>query len=76
MTSGKLRATRLLPYYSAHALGAQGNFIAPKLGLTFFFEYYGEYVAKAHPQGPNDRFWKRLDSEVPQVLSILCRRRI
>ena len=35
--------TRLLPYYSAHALGAQGNFIAPKLGLNFFFKYYGEY---------------------------------
>jgi hypothetical protein len=43
--------TRLLPYYSAHALGAQGNFIAPKLRLNFFFKYYGEYVAKAHPQG-------------------------
>jgi hypothetical protein len=43
--------TRLLPYYSAHALGAQGNFIAPKLRLNLFFKYYGEYIAKAHPQG-------------------------
>jgi hypothetical protein len=43
--------TRLLPYYSAHALGAQGNFIAPKQGLNFFFKYYGEFSAKAHPQG-------------------------
>ncbi|HKV77646.1 MAG TPA: transporter [Candidatus Sulfotelmatobacter sp.] len=43
--------TRLLPYYSGHALGAQGNFIAPKRGLTFFFKYYGEYAAKAGPQG-------------------------
>jgi|SRR5580704_6126423 hypothetical protein len=43
--------TRLLPYYSVHALGAQGNFIAPKQGLNFFFKYYGEYSAKARPQG-------------------------
>ena len=43
--------TRLLPYYSVHALGAQGNFIVPKKGLNFFFKYYGEYLAKARPQG-------------------------
>lgn len=41
----------LLPNYSAHALGAQGNFILPKPGLSLFFKYYGEYLAKAHPQG-------------------------
>ncbi|MGB2625532.1 MAG: transporter [Candidatus Acidiferrum sp.] len=34
--------TSLLPYYSAHALGAQGSFILPKPGLSFFFKYYGE----------------------------------
>lgn len=43
--------TKLLPYYSVHALGAQGNFIIPEKGLNFFFKYYGEYVAKARPQG-------------------------
>jgi hypothetical protein len=40
-----------LPYYSAHALGAQGTFLAPKKGLNFFFKYYSEYNAKAHPEG-------------------------
>ncbi len=43
--------TRLLPYYSAHALGFQTNFIAPVKGLTLFFKYFDEYNAKAHPQG-------------------------
>ena len=40
-----------LPYYSAHALGAQANFIALAKGLYFFFKYYDEYNAKAHPEG-------------------------
>lgn len=43
--------TSVLPFYSAHALGAQGNFIMPKKELNFFFKYYGEYDARAHPQG-------------------------
>jgi hypothetical protein len=43
--------TRVFPYYSAHALGARGNFIMPKQGLNFFFKYYGEYTAKARAQG-------------------------
>ncbi len=41
----------LLPYYSAHALGFQTNFIVPPKGLNLFFKYYDEYSAKAHPQG-------------------------
>lgn len=40
-----------LPYYSAHAIGFQTNFIAPTKGLNLFFKYYGEFSAKAHPQG-------------------------
>ena len=43
--------TSVLPYYSVHALGAQGNFIMPKIGLTFFFKYFGEYSAKGRVQG-------------------------
>lgn len=41
----------LLPHYSAHALGVQTNFIVPSKGLNFFFKYYNEVSAKAHPQG-------------------------
>ena len=40
-----------LPYYSAHAIGAQTNFLLPKKGLNLFFKYYGEYSANAHPLG-------------------------
>ncbi len=47
---GSLSAS-LLPYYSAHALGFQTNFIVPPKGLNLFFKYYDEYSAKAHPQG-------------------------
>ncbi len=43
--------TTLVPRYSAHALGVQANFLAPAKGLTLFSKYYGEYSAKAHPQG-------------------------
>lgn len=43
--------TSVLPHYSAHALGAQGNFILPTKGLNFFFKYCGEYKALAHPRG-------------------------
>jgi hypothetical protein len=43
--------TRLLPYYSVHAIGGQGNFLVMKKGLVFFFKYYDEYSAKARPIG-------------------------
>jgi hypothetical protein len=58
--------TRLLPYYSAHALGAQGNFLAPKPGLTFFFKYYGEFSAKAHPQGRTIVFGGSWSLKIPK----------
>jgi hypothetical protein len=40
-----------LPFYSVHAVGLQANFLAPKKGLTLFFKYEPEYLAKARPQG-------------------------
>jgi hypothetical protein len=40
-----------VPYYSAHAIGFQGNFIVPKPDLAFFFKYYNEYSAKARLEG-------------------------
>lgn len=41
----------VLPYYSAHGIGFQSTFILPKKDLAFFFKYYNEFWAKAHPQG-------------------------
>jgi hypothetical protein len=41
----------LIPYYSAHAIGVQSNFLLPSHGLNFFFKYYDEVSAKARPQG-------------------------
>jgi hypothetical protein len=41
----------LLPYYSVHAAGVQGNFIVPARALTFFFKYEPEYRALAHSSG-------------------------
>jgi hypothetical protein len=40
-----------IPYYSVHAIGAQANFILPAKDLSFFFKYYDEFRAKAHPEG-------------------------
>jgi hypothetical protein len=43
--------TSSLPFYSVHAIGLQTNFILPAKGLSFFFKYEPEYLAKARPQG-------------------------
>jgi len=40
-----------VPHYSAHAVGLQTNFIIQNKGLVFFFKYYNEQNAKAHPEG-------------------------
>ncbi len=40
-----------IPFYSVHAIGAQGNFILPAKDLVAFFKYYDEYRALARPQG-------------------------
>lgn len=43
--------TAQFPYYSSHGMGVQSNFLVPEKGLILFFKYYGEYSAKAAPQG-------------------------
>ncbi len=40
-----------LPYYSAHALGLQANFVEPAKGVNLFFKYYDEVEAQAHTKG-------------------------
>jgi len=49
-TIGPIPASSL-PYYSAHAIGFQTNFIVPSKGLNLLFKYYDEISAKAHTQG-------------------------
>jgi hypothetical protein len=44
-------AASRLPYYSVHAIGAQGNFIVPGKDLTFFFKYYDQYRALSTAKG-------------------------
>jgi len=39
------------PFYSVHAVGGQVNLILPPKGLSFFFKYEPEYMAKARPAG-------------------------
>ena len=41
----------IVPYYSVHAIGGQGNFIMPAKNVVAFFKYYNEYSAKARPEG-------------------------
>lgn len=41
-----------IPYYSAHGIGVQSNFILPAKALVAFFKYYDEYRAKARVEGP------------------------
>ncbi len=44
-------AASRVPYYSVHGIGFQSNYILPAKGFVLFFKYYGEYSAKARPQG-------------------------
>lgn len=65
-TVGSLPAS-LLPYYSAHALGFQTGFIVPSKGLNLFFKYYGEFNAKAHPQGRTIAFGGSWTLRIPKA---------
>jgi Putative MetA-pathway of phenol degradation len=68
-------AARLLPYYSVHALGAQGNFNCTKAGTQLFFKYYAEVSAKARPQGRTIVFGGLLDVEDSEGLNDTTRLR-
>ena len=43
--------TRVLPFYSVHAIGFQTNFILPAKGVNLFFKYEPEFRALARPRG-------------------------
>jgi hypothetical protein len=64
-TIGMIPASSV-PYYSAHALGTQANFIALSQTLVLFFKYYGEYSAKAHPLGRTIVFGGSFTLKIPK----------
>ena len=40
-----------VPYYSAHAIGFQTNYLLPAKNVTLFFKFEDEYRALARPEG-------------------------
>ena len=48
---GVILPAKILPHYSAHAIGGQIGYIAPAKNLSFFFKYYNEYSASSHTLG-------------------------
>ena len=69
LIAGRPVAASLIPYYSGHAIGFQGNFIMPAPALTFFFKYYDEYSAKARPQGRTFVFGGSWTFRIPKPAS-------
>jgi hypothetical protein len=55
-----------IPYYSVHAIGFQSNFILPAKGLTLFFKYQDEYLAKARPEGRTIVFGGSFTLRIPK----------
>jgi hypothetical protein len=49
--TGNSGTTQGFPYYSAHAVGFQANFILPVKAINTFFKYEDEFSAKARPEG-------------------------
>jgi hypothetical protein len=41
----------LIPRYAVHAIGFQGNFVVPSLGLNFYAKFEPEYRAVSRPKG-------------------------
>jgi hypothetical protein len=70
-TIGGVIPASAIPFYSVHAIGAQGNFILPARNLVAFFKYYDEYRALARPQGRTIDFgfsWTlRIPKPMPQA---------
>lgn len=62
-----LLPARLLPFYSAHAVGGQVNFIMPGKGLNFFFKYQHEYLAYATTLGNTIVFGGSWTLKIPRA---------
>lgn len=51
LLKGNAVPASLVPYYSAHGIGFQANYILPAKDFSLVFKYYEEYSAKSRPQG-------------------------
>ncbi len=64
--SGTTLPASALPYYSAHAIGFQSNFIFPAQGVSLFFKYANEYRALARPEGRTVAFGVSYTLRIPK----------
>jgi hypothetical protein len=65
LADGVTPASRL-PYYSVHSAGLQSNLILPPKNLNFYFKYYWEYSANAHPLGRTIAFGLNWTYRIPK----------
>jgi hypothetical protein len=59
----------VVPYYSAHAIGFQTDYLLPPQNLTFFFKYENEYRALARPKGHTFVFGGTYTFRIPKPVS-------
>ncbi|UWZ83403.1 SphA family protein [Occallatibacter riparius] len=57
---------RTVPYYSAHALGLQANFIVPAKNVIFYFKFEPEYRALARVEGRTFAFGGSYTFRIPK----------
>ena len=57
----------VLPHYSVHAVGGQGNLILPKKNLLVFFKYEHEYSSSAHTLGNTIVFGGSWTLKIPKT---------
>lgn len=62
-----VRPASILPRYSVHAVGGQGNFILPKKNILLFFKYEHEYSSYAHTLGNTLVFGGSWTLKIPKV---------
>jgi hypothetical protein len=55
-----------VPFYSAHAIGFQANYLLPPKDLTFFFKFENEYRDFARPQGRSIVFGGTYTFKIPK----------
>ena len=58
--------SKLVPFYSVHAIGFQTNFIMPAKNLICSFKYEPEYTAKAHVEGSTIAFGGSYTFRIPK----------
>ena len=57
---------RLIPFYYAHAIGVQANYIDLARAWNVFFKFEHEYQANAHPQGTTIVFGVAYTLRIPR----------